>query len=215
MNVGKKVLIWGILMSFFFFMTTIFAIFSYRFDESTISLIFIILSCISLTLFMTIYVFVPLPFRDLLLKAMTVLNKKDFCYFDTDLKVLLLITNILIISSKKDKVIQEYYHNALLDLSSEEKDQMNMETKKKTKFKNPIIILNVGLLITLIGLIFMNTYKNNFLSNMISPVFFEYIICLLFYLRYSYNACIIFILNKKLIRISQSPGITYQQIRDD
>lgn len=217
MTVEKKIIGWEIVMSVLFVLlicSGIGIIFSLHYDFKTDLgiAVFITSIMIPFVLFLAIYFIMPQPFRDLLLKAKDILSKKDFIYFGFDLSKSKISTNLLNISSKADKGINDHLHESQLELNPDELELLKSEIKKKTKYAKFVIFLNIGVWSAYLIGFFSSQFKIEFLSDILY-VFIGLVLVFL-YLRYTYNTFILLLFNKKLSQIEETPSISYHNIRD-
>lgn len=157
----------------------------------------------------------PMNSPILFLKAKENLSKKDFVYFEMDVKKF----EISITKGSKDNLeFQEYTNLIIQGMSPEEKKTFQKAKDKKNKFSNLYLIRNVGTMIIIfcwllnIILVTIIHYK---LPNIILklrdivlvPFFILFIFCsiltLFIFLRFS----------KKLDQIIQNPDLSYEEIR--
>jgi len=214
MTLEKKIIGWEIFMSVLFCTMICSALIMYidvfyDFLSSDYVITFFI---IPFVLFFLIYFIMPQPFRDLLLKAKNILSKKDFIYFSNDLSKTKISTDLLQISSKGAKEIQEHSKESILELNPEELEALKSKSRKKTKYAKLVIFLNVGVLsVYLIGFISVR-FKIPFLDSFLS--LFSSLLLIFLFLRYTYNTFILLQFNKKLNQIDEAPDIKYLDIRD-
>jgi hypothetical protein len=218
MTIEKKIISWETVMTILIALMIISALFlmffNFDFKTDLLSEIAITSAFLPFVLFTSIYFIMSQPFKDLLLKAKTILDKKNYFFFSFDLSVVKLTTDWLHFSTKHDKELNDHLKSSKLELNQKEQEILHRDMKKKTKYAKWILILNVGTWSTFIIAYILGRTEIQF-TEYLSFIFILIGLLLVFlYLRYSYNTYILLQFNKKLKQIEETSGLSYLDIRD-